>query len=203
LSDLSYEAREGLETMRLNIETKRCLTMVLAGKGASDKDDIKIAQKQVCRIEYRLGKIAMDCEEGSVKCLEHLLHGCFSSMFGGEAFGRVSRLGEVDEDVALGGSKLSELIETLEVEDDKEFSVPVQEKIDALNTSAIAYANREKLDLALELLKVAELLYTRVVSKKGEAKVRQSEERSDELITPSLVTQSTRARTPEQDFSSP
>lgn len=49
--------------------------------------------------------------------------------------------------------------------------MPIEEKIEALNTASIAFANREKLDLALELLEVAELLYTNAGDEKGGAKL--------------------------------
>ena len=165
----SYEARKKLEEMRVEIETKRCLAMVEGDKGKEGKRLIKVAQTQVGRLEYRLGKIALDCEEGSVKCLEHIVHGCFSSMFGSEAFSRVADMGEGDQK-CKGGKKLAELIMYGEVggggEEGQGCSVPVEEKVDALNTAAIAYANREKLDLSLELLEVAELLYTNVGKEK-------------------------------------
>ncbi|GMH63721.1 hypothetical protein TrRE_jg1244 [Triparma retinervis] len=162
----SYDARKKLEQMRVEIETKRCLAMVEGGKGEEGKKLIKVAQAQVGRLEYRLGKIALDCEEGSVKCLEHIVHGCFSNMFGSEAFSRVADMGEGDQK-GKGGKKLSELIGYSEGEGEGAgCSAPVEEKVEALNTAAIAYANKEKLDLSLELLEVAELLYTNVGSEK-------------------------------------
>jgi hypothetical protein len=66
-----YSARSALDEARKNIETKRVLAMVDSAS-PTPPATLKLAQQQAARLEFRLGRIASDTEEGSVVVLEHL-----------------------------------------------------------------------------------------------------------------------------------
>mmetsp|Transcript_23579 Transcript_23579/g.44344 ORF Transcript_23579/g.44344 Transcript_23579/m.44344 type:complete len:715 (-) Transcript_23579:39-2183(-) len=138
-----YRARDALETARVNIETKRCLAMI---ESSTPREKLVLAQRQVARIEYRLGTTALAVEEGSAKALEHLVVGAMPQFFGQDVADLVEKLEKED-----GGSdpNLPQLSTAL----------PLDEALDLLNTCGAANANREKFKLSVELLKAAERLY--------------------------------------------
>ena len=142
----SYSAREKMEKARVNIETKRCLAML---DGTTPHETLQEAQGQVARLEYRLGSIALSCEEGSLKALDHLVGGAMPYFFGGEVAGLVEKLSSGDSPAEASASLPRPLMTTL----------PVNEAIDLLNTAGAANANRENFKLTVELLMAAEQLY--------------------------------------------
>ena len=142
----SYSAREKLEEARVNIETKRCLAML---DGATPRETLQEAQGQVARLEYRLGSIALSCEEGSLKALDHLVGGAMPYFFGTEVANLVEKLGSTGADSPAESASVS-LPRPLQT------TLPVNEAVDLLNTAGAANANRENFGLSVELLLAAD-----------------------------------------------
>ncbi|GMI07249.1 hypothetical protein TrLO_g6083 [Triparma laevis f. longispina] len=138
-----YKAREELEKVRVNIETKRCLAMI---ESNTPKKTLLDAQKMVARVEYRLGTTALAVEEGSGKALEHLVVGAMPQFFGQDVADLVEKIEKEDEDVEPNLPEIST-------------SLPLNEAVDLLNTCGAANANREKFKLSVQLLKASERLY--------------------------------------------
>ena len=167
------------------------------------KDVIARARAQVGRIEYRLGKIALDCEEGSAKALNHLLEGAIVPCFGLDCKKRLDALHESNNESCAGGEAAKSspgeggggggcassndsarnVSALIKAEWKKTSQLPLCEVIDLLNTCAVAYGNREKLAAALELLEAAESLYASCCPEDRE----ENEQRSlDDLHTSTL-----------------
>ncbi len=144
-----YEVRDDLETMRKEIETRRVLAMVDREGSKVTQDQLDTAKSQVGRIEYRFGKIAYECEEGSGKALDHLIE-CAMPAYFGDGFTAAVKSEKTPEDLPLppmpaepSGAELNVLVEG----------------VDLLNTAAIATCNRENFALALALLSSAQAVY--------------------------------------------
>jgi len=143
-----YEAREQLETLRKNIETKRVLTMV--DKDTHDQTLLDNARMQVARIEYRFGKIALDCEEGSVRALDHLVNCAMSQLVGQEFADNVAKMAAVKSD-----DKIVELVTFPKPQAAIAFPGVLAEQVDLLNTTGAANATRENFPLSIALLNIA------------------------------------------------
>jgi len=162
-----YEVRESLEMMRKNIETKKVLSVV---EGGENKEDVEVAKQHLWRLEYRLGKIGQQVEEGPKDHFTYALSGVFDRRITAEGSGDdyVKDMRSYEEDINVGNDFFSRIHHDNGFLREKFASYFAKERapggclhevLDLLNLAGATHCNREEPKIAMCYLLTAKILY--------------------------------------------